>query len=142
MHGVQINTDDATIIFLTVCTKDRQPWLANSQVHALLRSVWRNARAWLVGKYVIMPDHIHLFASPGQGAIPLDNWARYWKSQFSKLHQNTAHRWQTDHWDTRLRSWESYNDKWEYVGNNPLRRGLVARAEDWPFQGEMWNLAR
>ena len=38
--------------------------------------------------------------------------------------------WQSDHWDTRLRSGESYDAKWEYVRNNPVRAGLVKTAEE------------
>ncbi len=104
VHGVLIIPNRPTIVFLTVCTKDRQPWLATPEVYDLLRLVWTDATAWLVGKYIIMPDHIHLFAAPGQMEIPFDNWVRYWKSQFGKRHRNPAHRWQTDHWDRRLRT--------------------------------------
>ena len=63
-HGVNFDPGKPTIIFVTVCTKKRRPWLAVPSVHALLREVWTVADVWLVGQYVIMPDHIHLFASP------------------------------------------------------------------------------
>jgi len=132
-----MNPDTPTIIFLTVNTKGRIPWLASTGVHALLRKVWSEAGAWLVGKYVIMPDHLHLFAAPGQTEIALDPWASYWKSQFTRQHRVREHRWQHGHWDTRLRRGESYSAKWEYVVENPVRKGLVTRAEDWPFQGEI-----
>ena len=33
-----------------------------------------------------------------------------------------------------LRSDESLSDKWEYLRQNPVRAGLVANPEDWPFQ--------
>jgi hypothetical protein len=36
-----------------------------------------------------------------------------------------------------LRRHESYSQKWNYVMANPVRHGYVARAEDWPFQGEL-----
>jgi putative transposase len=137
---VLINPETPTIVFLTVCTKDRQPWLATADNHSLLRRVWTEATAWLVGRYMVMPDHLHLFAAPGHPELSLERWVQYWKSQFSKGHGNRAHRWQTDHWDTRLRSGESYDSKWEYVVNNPVRHGLVARAEDWPYQGEINEL--
>jgi putative transposase len=127
-------------VFLTVCTEGRSPWLAAPAVHDLLKDVWRNARAWLVGRYVIMPDHLHLFASPGELDLPFDNWVRYWKSQFTKRHRFRAHAWQTDHWDRRLRSEESYDGSWEYVMNNPVREGLVTSSEAWPFQGELCEL--
>src|SRR5205823_1056317 len=120
-HGVEIATSLPTIVFLTVCTKGRAPWLASPDVHAQLRSVWQTARAWLVGRYVIMPGHIHQFIAPGNPELPLENWVRYWKSHFTKLHANAQHCWQPDHWDRRLRSGESYAEKWDYVRANPVR---------------------
>jgi len=140
-HGVRTRSDQPTIISLTVCAKDRHGWMADPQVHLMLRDVWTNASAWLVGRYVILPDHVHLFAAPGLAPIPLDNWVRYWKSQFSKkISADRTRRWETDHWDSRVRDVESYRNKWEYVQNNPVRHGLVARAEDWPFQGSIHDL--
>jgi REP element-mobilizing transposase RayT len=87
-----------------------------------------------------MPDHIHLFASPRDETVSLESWVRYWKSQFSKRHKNPNHRWQVGYWDTTLRSNESYDEKWDYVRNNPVRHGLVSRPEDWPYQGEIFVL--
>ena len=140
-HGVLQETGKPTLVFVTVCTKDRAPWLATQDVHGLLQSVWRAADAWRVGRYVVMPDHLHLFAAPKPDTpIPLDNWVRFWKSSFTKRHGVAAHRWQSDHWDRRLRSDDSYAEKWDYVRNNPVRYGLVARVEDWPFQGELCPL--
>ncbi|MBA4064970.1 MAG: hypothetical protein C0501_14910 [Isosphaera sp.] len=65
---------------------------------------------------------------------------RYWKSQFRKGHADKSLRWQVDHWDTRLRRTESYDEKWDYVVNNPVRHGLVGRAGEWPHQGELHEL--
>lgn len=139
-HGVRIRSTQPTIVFLTVCTKDRQPWLATAQNHDLLRETWLAATAWRVGRYVLMPDHLHLFAAPGEPALLLEKWVRYWKSQFTKKHGESGQRWQTGHWDRRLRSGESYATKWEYVRENPVRHGLVRRAEDWPFWGTVSDL--
>jgi putative transposase len=125
---------------LTVCTQNRKAWLSTAQNHTLLQTIWRDATAWFVGRYVLMPDHLHLFAAPGHPDLSLERWVSYWKSQFRKNHADKALRWQTDHWDRRLRDGESYDAKWEYVRNNPLRAGLVARPEDWPFQGELFEL--
>jgi len=33
--------------------------------------------------------------------------------------------------------YKSFDQKWNYVVNNPARHGYVARAEDWHFQGEL-----
>jgi putative transposase len=68
------------IIFVTVCTKDRKPVLANAEMHEVVRVAWQQAKNWLVGRYVIMPDHIHLFCSP-QVLVPepLQGWMGFWK---------------------------------------------------------------
>jgi len=49
------------IIFLTVCSSRHRRILANSRVHQALLESWALAEQWHVGKFVIMPDHIHLF---------------------------------------------------------------------------------
>lgn len=50
--------------------------------------------------------------------------------------------WQADYFDRFLRSDESYSEKWDYVRSNPVRAGLAADAEDWPFAGEIFELRR
>lgn len=139
-HGVFWPDDQPPIVFLTVCTKDRAEWLSEDAVHRCLVEVWRDADRWRVGRYVLMPDHLHLFAAPVNGSTGLENWVSYWKSQFTKTHQNPTHRWQPGHWDTRLRREESYDEKWEYVRSNPVRAGLVTNPDAWPYQGEVFAL--
>lgn len=139
-HGVFIVESQPTIVYCTVCTRTRKPWLANADVHALLRQVWTESNHWLMGRYVIMPDHIHFFAGWTGASTEFDNWVRYWKSMFTRSHKCTEHRWQTDHWDTRVRNAEIYEEKWIYVQENPVRHGLVARADQWPYRGELFRL--
>ncbi len=69
-EGVHIYLHQPTMVFVTVCTKDRARWLACEEAHRLLAEVWRRAEAWLVGNYVLMPDHLHLFAAPRLGGAP------------------------------------------------------------------------
>jgi putative transposase len=139
-HGVKFVEGQPTIIFDTVCTKDRVQWLANDLVHELLIQVWREATAWLVGRYVVMPDHLHFFAQATESEIPYDNWVKYWKSQFTQRHKVAEHRWQTDDWDVRMRNATQYEEKWLYVVQNPVRGGLVTQADDWPYRGEVHEL--
>ncbi len=37
---------------------------------------------------------------------------------------------------------ESYSQKWDYVRENPVRAGLVKRAEDWPYAGALLQIDR
>jgi hypothetical protein len=87
MHGVHQVDGQPTIVFGTVCTKDRSRWLAAPEIHAILRQVWSGADAWLLGRYVIMPDHVHFFAGWTGVDLSFDAWVRYWKSQVSKALQ-------------------------------------------------------
>ena len=139
-RGVIEIAGQPTIVFDTVCTKDRVPWLACDEVHELLIKVWTEATAWLMGRYMIMPDHIHFFAGYREGAIKYENWVKYWKSQFTKRFQRPECRWQADDFDHRLRNAAAYEQKWQYTRENPVRAGLVEQSDDWPYQGEIHEL--
>jgi len=135
VHCVIPANTRATVVFVTVCTKDRMRWLASDDVHSLLRSVWLESRAWLVGRYVIMPDHVHLFAGWSGGEVGLETWMRYWKRLFSMKHGDPARRWQSGHWDTTMRDMDHCSEKWEYTINNPVRHALVSDPNLWPYSG-------
>jgi putative transposase len=51
-------------------------------------------------------------------------------------------RWQSDCWDTQMRSGEHYREKWEYVRLHPVRKDLVQSPDDWPWQGVLNALER
>jgi putative transposase len=139
-RGVQIYSVQPTIVFLTACAKDRKLWFANAAVHESLRAAWQSAQAWLVGYYLLMPDHVHLFCAPRDLDFTLEKWVTFWKRQFRRLHQDPNARWQAHTFHRRLRREESYTEKWNYVRENPLRKGLVKDANDWPYQGMMNSL--
>ena len=100
---------------------------------------------WSVGRYVIMPDHVHFFTRPEPDAKPLGAFVRDWKKWTSKgigvAKKLTAPIWQPEFFDHVLRSADSYAEKWDYVRQNPVRAGLVATADDWPFAGECERLS-
>lgn len=140
-HGVRSDFDQPLVIFLTVCTHHRQPCLASDTHHQGLLTAWQRADAWHVGRYIVMPDHVHLFCTPGSAPFrPLEHWVRFWKSLFSRSHAQPHRGWQTDHWDTRMRTADQYEEKWLYVRQNPVRAGLVSQANDWPYAGELHRL--
>ena len=60
--GVLESENRPTIVFLNVCTEGRSRWLADHTIHETLTAIWRSATYWKVGPYILMPDHLHLFA--------------------------------------------------------------------------------
>ena len=138
--GVLVSLSEPTIVFLTVCTEKRRPWLACDTTHTLLLDAWKAADRWMVGRYVLMPDHVHLFCSLADIETRLEQWVRCWKSHISRHAPDPAWRWQTDFWDTRLRRGENYSEKWACILENPVRANLVTKSEDWPHQGVIHEL--
>ena len=148
----------SVIVYVTVCTKDRHPVPANPFMHELLCRAWEGADRWRVGRYVVMPDHIHLFCAPGTWPpTSVKKWAEYWNgcvlcalkgygplvecgrggTRPSSAGTWPDPLWQRDCWDTQLRRSEDYHEKWEYVRLNPVRSNLCGLPDDWPYQGEL-----
>jgi putative transposase len=135
--GVLILHRERTIVFVTVCTAKKQPWLACEAAHSLLVQWWTNATAWLVGSYVLMPDHLHFFAMPGDDRFTIEQWLQYWKSHFSKSHNNQGWNWQSKAFHHRLRNEEDPARFLRYMRENPVRAGLVKKWEDWQYAGKV-----
>ena len=109
--------------------------------------------------FVIMPEHVHLLILPHDGVLvrsilaavkqPMTrrvlNWVEKNNPGFlSRMADRqpsgkTAYRfWQRGGgYDRNMRSTREVHEKARYIHNNPVRRGLVERAEDWP-----WSSAR
>ncbi len=156
--GVHLQLGRSNIVLLTINTEKREPWLANETAHQLLRQTWSEAAAWLVGDYLLMPDHLHLFCAPRDSHFTIEEWIKYWKREFALKQKrlagtltppDAAHamrltqpewKFQSRGWHHRLRDGENYSEKWTYVQENPFRKGLVQRIEDWPFKGRIFEL--
>ena len=138
--GVHLTTGGPNWIFLTVNTKERGRWLAQASVQQALHGIWEHtAKAWLVGDYLLMPDHLHLFCAPFDLKFSTERWMAFWKDRFAKTHPDTG-TFQTGGFHHRLRDDESYAQKWTYVRENPVRAGLVMQPEEWPHFGRVHEI--
>ena len=88
---------------------------------------------------VVMPDHVHLLLLPLRGP---DGWPFPLVTILQCMKGATAHRinkllhrfgpvWEEESFDHVLRSDESLGEKCEYIRQNPVKRGLVRRPEDY-----------
>jgi putative transposase len=90
---------------------------------------------------VVMPDHVHLLLSPLRDE---KGWP-YSLPTILKLLKGTSARsvnklltsggpvWQEESFDHVLRSQESFEEKLKYLRQNPVRRGLVKKPEDYKW---------
>jgi putative transposase len=136
----------APLFFVTICTLYRKNIPSLEAAHdALLLYGTRAIKEFnlALGRYVIMPDHLHLFVRGDQSFV-LGNWVKGLKRAILKTfpRQSQTFFWQPGFFDHLLRSDESYAQKWEYVRQNPVRAGLVKFAEDWPYRGEIVRIDR
>jgi hypothetical protein len=93
--GAHIFLGQPNIFFVTANCKDGIPWMADPTVNASLAEIWRTeATAWLVGYYLLMPDHLHLFCAPRDPHFGIDQWVKFWKSCFSRRHVAQPWSWQ------------------------------------------------
>jgi len=88
---------------------------------------------------VVMPDHVHLLLTPlrdADGSVySLVEILQGIKSasahSLNRLLGRPGPMWQDESFDHVLRGNESFAEKLEYIRQNPVRRELVSRAEDY-----------
>jgi putative transposase len=131
--------NQSIIQYVTVCTDRRRPILAHDDIHAVVVQSLMRANHWVVGRYVIMPDHLHLLCAPVNPNTPLKRWLGFWRADATRNWPRPDEKpiWQRDFFDRQLRSMESYRDKWLYIWENPIRAGLVQTPDQWPYKGEL-----
>ena len=135
------------LYFVTFCTHERLRFLAKDEVHNAFVLFAKRAEQTFhvaVGRYVIMPDHVHLFVR-GDYNFRLGPWIGSLKQALAKaatLSRAKGQIWEEGFFDHILRTKESYSQKWNYVRENPARAGLVRSAADWPYQGEIVYIDR
>lgn len=132
---------DEPLYFITFCTFWRRKFLAPDAVHQAFIEFSKDGtkRNIAVGRYVIMPDHVHLFVRGGPGFY-LGRWIASLKQALAKsasLRRTRSQIWQEGFFDHVIRSDESYAEKWEYIRRNPVRANLVRKADEWRYQGEI-----
>jgi REP element-mobilizing transposase RayT len=148
---------NAPVYLVTFNTHTRAKVLAHPDVHEAFVQYCRKAADFRigVGRYVIMPDHIHLFVRFGIGCTTtLGMWIKGLKRDLDRVLLSLGYKplrfagqklssfWQPGFNDHVLRSDESYAEKWQYVFQNPVRAGLVSQVEDWPYAGEIIRIDR
>ena len=121
----------------------------------------RKKRGFAVLAYVIMPEHIHIIVYPSDQPYDIAWFLKSIKQPVSRK----AHAWLLKHdqqWLKKLtlvrkdgqrvfRFWQAgggydrnidrqatLRQMIEYLHNNPVRRGLVDRAVEWPWSSASW----
>ncbi|MDP2718338.1 MAG: hypothetical protein Q8P44_00675, partial [Dehalococcoidia bacterium] len=88
---------------------------------------------------VVMENHVHLILTPLEKVenayygIPelLHSIKSYSANRIQRLSGQRGSVWLGENWDRIIRSDKDWYEKLDYIVNNPIKAGLVERAEDY-----------
>ena len=127
-------------LFVTFCKLSREPFPPEARDLVLQHCLHDHGTKIRMHAAVIMPEHVHLLLTPLRDE---QGWP-YGLPAILKLIKGTSARsvnrmlncgpvWQDESFDHVLRQQESFNEKLEYIRQNPVRRRLVENPEDYPW---------
>ena len=106
---------------------------------------YRDADEFLVHEFVVMPNHIHLLLSVDDDHA-IGRAVQMIKGGFSfamgKAGLKLKAAWQPSYYEHRVRDAEEYGRMRAYIRDNPVRRGLVRTAGEYPYSSARtaWHL--
>lgn len=124
--------------FITSDTWERRPLFSTARMaQAFVKRLlsYREQGRFALHEFVVMPDHVHLLLTPR--GITLERAVQFIKGGFS--HDVSAELgskievWQRGFADHRIRDAADYATHVSYLRQNPVRRGLVVQAEEYPY---------
>jgi putative transposase len=112
------------------CLQD--PRIAQIVIDALF---FFDGQRYVLHEFCVMPNHFHsLFhtLTHSIGSI-VHSWKGYIRCETNKTLGTTGGLWHPDFYDRFIRNERHYSNEVNYILENPVKAGLVARAEDWPY---------
>ena len=133
--------------FFTVNLLDRNSNLLTENIDSLREAVRETKQRYPfdIVAMVILPDHIHAIWTLPDGDADFSVRWRWIKIRFSKsvstgeplsaVRQARRERgiWQRRYWEHLIRDARDLHGHINYCWFNPVKHGLVANIEDWPF---------
>jgi len=123
--------------FVTFCTKDRRVLVSDERDLVFECCKYGIGRVHYLHCAVVMPDHVHLILTPYDNVT-----IRYIVAAIKSISSRRIKRpplWQRESFDRIIRSSESLRTKYEYVADNPVRKGLVTNADEYPWLYRDWK---
>ena len=115
--------------------------IATLVVESLFRG--ENLGHYLLGPFVVMANHVHLLLLPSIAASLLLKSLKGATAREANrlLHRTGEQFWQRESYDHWVRSEAEWNRIAAYIENNPVKAGVVSRAEDyeWSSANARWS---
>ncbi len=126
--------------FVTVCCFERRSVFLDAELSTWVLNLLRAESAadgFSVHAYCLMPDHLHFLAEGVESNSNLRHFLKSFKIKSSRQYASRSGYilWQKRYYEHILRASESMEDVVLYIWLNPVRKGLVAKPQDYPFVG-------
>jgi len=123
--------------FLTFSCYRRLPLLGSGVAYRVfedeLEAVRRRYELVVAG-YVLMPEHVHLLvAEPRVSTLCVTLQVLKQETSKKLKEPGMAQFWQRRYYDFNVWTDKKRVEKLRYIHRNPVRRGLVEKAEDWQW---------
>ena len=135
------------VVAITACIRHGRPLFTDAiTVSASLDALRLAATRFecSVPIYCFMPEHLHLILRGT--SLGADTWAAMasfkQRSGFWIAAHHPQFDWQKDYWDHVIRRDEDLRAQIRYIAENPVRRGLATRWEEYPFTGSIGHDSR
>ena len=124
---------------IIINTHQRQQLLADNDVASIIFQTFdwletKNRLKWI--GIMVMPDHVHTIIELGTGQTlskVLHSLKLFTARQINKHLSRQGTFWQADYRDWGIRDKKSLNNMIRYCYANPVRKGLVEDAKDYPY---------
>ena len=115
--------------------------LRNPDCAALVVDAWKHfdGERYILHAWMVMPNHVHLIVQMKDGHAlgdAVESWKRFTALRINRLLGKNGAFWLEDYWDRYIRDEAHYQNAVAYVHENPVKAGLVVKAEDW-----LWSSA-
>jgi len=133
--GMRFAPQEIRTYFITTVTAQRRRLFQVSANAELLRAVlldYRSQGRFLLHAFVIMPDHFHAIITPAP-EVSLEKAVQYVKGGFSFRLKNKRDVWMRSFNQSQILSEEKFISAVRYIEENPVRKGLVPMAAEYPF---------
>ena len=134
LHRFQENRD---VHFITFSCYRRRPLLTSVTACRTFEHTLERVRRWYgitINGYVVMPEHVHLLLHEPE-RTPLSVALQMLKQIVGRKLSpaDGTPFWQRRYHDRNIHFSKEFNAALCYLHRNPVKRGLCARPEDWPW---------
>jgi REP element-mobilizing transposase RayT len=99
---------------------------------------WRDGRQYKLHAYVVMPNHVHLLFTPMVDVSKLmQSLKRFTAFEGNRMLGISGPFWQHESYDHLVRNEVEFRRITRYIENNPVKAGLVAAPEEFPWSSAM-----